>query len=265
MRLTRFAVLLLIVFGGSTWVAARPQAPTESAAQNAFGRVLQDVNAYRARGFTLARPDGVPARYSRRMEDVSEARFQSEAAALAAFASRLAAIDRQALSPATRTDAEILSRQLRDRLGELRFRAFEIPIGSREGFHFDLPALPDRSNFDTIGSYDDYIARLQSFQEHVAQGIVMMRTGLTSGRTLPRAVLDGYDAPVAAQIVSDVTTSPLHSPGVCARGSRTDPARWRGRLALVRDAGAAGVSRFSATGVHPGGADLAGAGRPARW
>jgi uncharacterized protein (DUF885 family) len=211
MRLIRVAVLLLIVSASSTWLAARTQA-SNTPAQEAFGRILQDVNAYRGRGFALARPEGVPARYSRRMEDVSEARFQAESAALRAFADRLAAIDRQALPSATRTDAEILSRQLRDRIAELQFRAFEIPIGSREGFHFDLPAMPDRSNFDAVASYDDYIAKLQSFQEHVAQRIVMMRAGLKSGRTLPRAVLDGYDEPVAAQIVSDVTSSPLYRP-----------------------------------------------------
>ncbi len=210
MRGSRALVVLALIagFGGLALLQAQPV----PAAQAEFSRVLQDVSAYRDRGFTLPRPSGVPVRYSARMEDVSEARFAGEAAALTAFAARLSAIDRTTLSPAMQTDAEILSRQLRDRLGELRFRAFEIPIGSREGFHFDLPAWPDRSAFTTVGQYDNYIARLQSFREHVAQQIVMMRAGLRSGRTLPRDVLAGYDEPVAAQIVADVTTSPLYAP-----------------------------------------------------
>lgn len=210
MRGSRTLIGLALIAGfGALAVLHAERVP---AAQAEFSRVLQDVTAYRSRGFTLPTPPGVPARYSARMEDVSDARFAGEAAALTAFAERLRAIDRTTLSPAMQTDAEILSRQLRDRLGELHFRAFEIPIGSREGFHFDLPAWPDRSAFATVGQYDNYIARLQSFREHVAQQIVMMRAGLRSGRTLPRDVLAGYDEPVAAQIVADVTTSPLYAP-----------------------------------------------------
>lgn len=216
----------------AAWLAAQTVA---SPSQEAFSRVLQDVSAFRGRGFTLPLPAGVPARYARRMEDVSEERFAKEAAALSGFADRLAAIDRAALPTAVQTDAEILSRQLRDRLNELKFRAFEIPIGSREGFHFDLPAMPDRQNFDTVQQFDDYIARLQSFQTHEAQQVAMLRAGLKSGRTVPREVLTGYDEPVAAQIVTDVTTSPLYAPftRVPATFSADDRAR------IVRDGAAA--------------------------
>jgi uncharacterized protein (DUF885 family) len=184
----------------------------DAQAPDAFARLLSDVAAYRGRGFTLPLPTGVATRYSRRLEDVSEKRYADEAAALSGFAERLAAIDRTTLPAEAQLDAEILSRQLRDRRQELRFRAFEIPIGSREGFHFELPALPDRYSFDTIVQYDEYIAKLQSFAEHASQRIAMLRAGLKSGRTVPRDVLAGYDEPVAAQIVADVTQSPLYAP-----------------------------------------------------
>jgi len=157
-------------------------------------------------------PEGVAPRYKRGREDVSGQRYQTEAVALAGFAERLAAIDRSTLTPAVQTDAEILSRQLRDRLAELRFRAFEMPIGSREGFHFDLAALADRYTFDSVNPYDDYIAKLQSFGVHASQRIAMLRAGLASGRTLPRDVLTGYDEPVAVQIFDDITKSPLYRP-----------------------------------------------------
>lgn len=207
------AVLCVVLVLGAL-VAARParDVTADAAPQDTFASVLQDVSAYRGRGFTLPLPAGVPDRYARRMDDVSEARYGAEAAALAGFAGRLAAINRTTLPAAVQTDAEILSRQLRDRLDELRYRAFEIPIGSREGFHFDLAVLPDRYAFDSVNQYDDYIAKLQSFGEHAAQRITLLRAGLKSGRTLPRDVLAGYDEPVAAQIYSDITQSPLHRP-----------------------------------------------------
>lgn len=231
MRRIRSCLVFVAVAGfGALAVAAPPAGP-----QDAFASLLQQVGTYRSRGFTLPLPEGVPQRYARRLEDVSEARFRGEAATLAEFADRLTAIDRAALSPETQTDAEILGRQLRDRIAELRFRAFEIPIGSREGFHLDLPALPDRSNFDTVGGYDDYIAKLQSFRVHAAQRIAMLRAGLKSGRTLPRDVLAGYDEPVAAQIVTDVTASPLFEP--FSRVPRMFPTEDRDRI--VRDGAAA--------------------------
>ena len=239
------ARLSLLVFLTAIIVAF----PTQPSAQasDAFTRLLSEVSAYRGRGFTLPLPAGVPARYSRRMEDVSEARYTAEATALAGFAARLEAIDRTTLPAETQLDAEILSRQLRDRRQELRFRAFEIPIGSREGFHFELPAVPDRYSFDTVGQYDNYIATLQSFGEHSSQRIAMLRAGLKSGRTVPRDVLAGYDEPVAAQIVADVTQSPLYAP--FARVPATLPAADRERIvadgaAALRDSVMPGLRTF---------------------
>jgi len=242
MRRTPLFLLVLL----TAIIVAFPTQPSAQAS-DAFTRLLSEVSAYRGRGFTLPLPAGVPARYSRRMEDVSEARYTAEAAALAGFAARLEAIDRTTLPAETQLDAEILSRQLRDRRQELRFRAFEIPIGSREGFHFELPAVPDRYSFDTVGQYDNYIATLQSFAEHATQRIAMLRAGLKSGRTVPRDVLAGYDEPVAAQIVADVTQSPLYAP--FARVPATLPAADRERIvadgaAALRDSVMPGLRTF---------------------
>lgn len=229
------------------WFVALGAVVAAAAPQDTFERLLQDVQAYRDRGFTLPLPEGTPARYARRMEDVGEERYRAEAAALAGFAARLAAIDLGALPPAVRTDAEILSAQLRDRIDELRFRAFEMPIGSREGFHFALASLPDRFRFDSVVAYDNYIASLQSFGAHAAQRIAMLRAGLKSGRTLPRAVLEGYDAPVAAQIHDDITASPLYAPftRVPAQFPEEDRARiQRDGAAALRESVMPGLRQF---------------------
>ncbi len=225
-------------------------APAAAQTEDAFALLLKDVQAFRSAGFTLPRPEGVPERYAGRMADVSPERYEREAAALAAFAARLDAIDRAALPPATQIDADILFRQLRDRLEEIRFRAHEVPIGSREGFHFDLPAWPDRSTFTTVVDYDSYIARLQSFRQHTAQQIANMRAGLKAGRTMPRALLlsnGGYDQPVAAQIVDDVKASPLYGPfaRVPTLFSEDDRARiQRDGEAALRDSVMPGLGDF---------------------
>ncbi len=197
--------------------------------------LIDEVGKYREAGHPLARPAGVDPRYAKRLEDVSERRYAEEAQTLAGFESRLGAIDRASLSPSLRPDAEILSRQFRDRQAELRFRAFEMPIGSREGFHFELTALPDKYDFDAVADFDDYIAKLQSFGEHAAQNIALLRGGLRSGRTVQKEVLVGYDQPVQALIVDDVTRSLLYGP--FTRIPATVPASERERI--LRDGTAA--------------------------
>ena len=204
--------LMFITWAGPRDARAVTTSARDETAAQAFATLLDEVQAFRRQGFALPVPDGVDTRYSARMADVSPERFARELEALDGFATRLDAIDRPALPASTQIDAEMLFRQLRDRRNEIRFRAYEVPIGSREGFHFDLAAWPDRSTFTTVDHFDNYIARLQSFRQHVALQIANMRAGLKSGRTMPRALLDGYDEPVAAQIVDDVKTSPLYGP-----------------------------------------------------
>jgi uncharacterized protein (DUF885 family) len=193
-------------------LAAASPALAEFASDAALSELIQDVSKHREKGHALALPPGVDPRYAKRLDDRSEARYAEEGDTLAGFERRLRAIDRATLSPPLQADAEILSRQFRDRRNELRFRAFEMPMGSREGFHFDISALPDKYNFDRVDEFDEYIAKLQSFREHAGQTIALLRAGLRSGRTLPRDVLGGYDEPVAALIVKEVKDSLLHRP-----------------------------------------------------
>jgi uncharacterized protein (DUF885 family) len=221
----------------------------QSPAEQSLSALIRDIGAQREKGYGMARPEGVDPRYSKRLEDVSEARYANEAKTLAEFDARLKAIDRAALTPALQTDAEILSRQLRDRQNELRFRAFEMPMGSREGFHFEISALPDRYNFDKVADFDEYIAKLQSFREHAAQNIALLRLGLKSGRTVQKGVLGGYDEPVAALIVDDVKSSGLYRP--FASIPATIPAADRERIlrdgpAALRDSVMPGLREFLA-------------------
>ncbi len=221
----RTVFALLILCGASSSALA------QSTPEQALGQLIRDIGAHREKGYVLARPEGVDPRYTKRLEDVSERRYAEEGTTLAAFDARLAAIDRTSLTPALQTDAEILSRQLRDRQDELRFRAFETPLGSREGFHFELSALPDKYNFDKVADFDEYIAKLQSFREHAAQNIALLRAGLKSGRTVPKDVLSGYDEPVEALIVDDVKKSLLYRPLASVPASFPDADRER----IVRD------------------------------
>lgn len=225
----RLAFVALLLSGLSSLALA--QGPSDEA----LTQLIQEIGKQRAKGYVLALPQGVDPRYSKRLDDVSERRYAGEARTLSDFDARLKAIDRAALSPALRTDALILERQLRDRQNELRFRAFEMPLGSREGFHFELAALPDKYSFDKVTDFDEYIAKLQSFREHASQTIDLLRAGLKSGRTVQRDVLGGYDEPVAALITEDIRESLLYRPLVSVPASFSAADRER----ILRDGSAA--------------------------
>lgn len=209
--------------------------PAQSPGEKALTQLIQDIGKQRETGYVLARPEGVDPRYAKRLEDVSERRYADETKTLAAFDERLKSIDRATLGAALQTDAEIISRQLRDRQAELRFRAFEMPMGSREGFHFEISALPDKYNFDKLADFDDYVAKLQSFREHAAQTVALLRAGLKSGRTVQKDVLGGYDEPVAALIVDNVRDSLLYRPLANLPAAFPDADRER----IIRDGAAA--------------------------
>lgn len=228
-------------------LAPSPPALAQGTSEQALNGIIRDLGAQREKGYVLPLPAGADPRYSKRLEDVSERRYEDETRALRAFEARLRAIDRTTLSPSLQTDAEIISRQLRDRLAELEFRAFEMPIGSREGFHFEISALPDKYNFDKVADFDEYIAKLQSFKEHAEQNIALLRAGLKSGRTVQEDVLGGYDEPVAALMVDDVTKSLLYRPlaAVPPSFAATDRERIVGDgTAALRDSVMPGLQEF---------------------
>lgn len=240
-----------IVFSALALMSSSLPAAAQPTADAALNALISDMAAYRKQGYPLPLPPGTDLRYSKRMESMSEQRFADEASRTAAFDVRLRAIDRAGLSKPLQLDAEIISRRLRDRANELKFRAFEMPIGSREGFHFDISALPDRYSFDKVADYDDYIAKLQSFREIATQNITLLRMGLKSGRTVQKDVLGGYDEPVAALIVDDedVKNSLLYQPLNRIPGSFTAADRERitcdGAVAL-RDSVMPGLRDFLA-------------------
>ncbi len=183
-----------------------------AAAQNSDAdRELLDIiaaaQAIQREDHTLPLPEGVDERYGDRLEAVSVDRFTQELAALEEVHARLRRLDRSSLSAESDTDGAILSMRLGSRISELRHRGYLLPIGSRYGFHFGFASMPESRNFLTATDYDDYIARLQSFREHTAQQIAILRQGIVVGWVLPTAVLDGYEMTAGQHVVDEVETS----------------------------------------------------------
>jgi len=125
---------------------------------------------------------------------------------------RLRAIEPNALSPADRIDRDMFERELRDAVAEHEFGAWRMPWNADSGFHTALAQLPSFVPLATVRDYEGYIARLRAMPVFVRQQVALLREGLRAGFTLPRVVLDGYDATIRAHVVDDPDQSVFAAP-----------------------------------------------------
>ncbi len=159
------------------------------------------------------------------------------------FLAELDRIDLAKLPAEDQTNAAIFRRQLATRIADFELGDWEMPFNADSGFHTGFAQLPDQVPLADARGYDNYVARLRAWPEHVAQQIANMREGVRRGMTVPRVVLAGYDGTIAAHVVDDPEKSVFWRP--FTRIPATVPEAERERL---RNAGRAAI----AEGVVPG-------------
>jgi uncharacterized protein (DUF885 family) len=145
-------------------------------------------------------PSVSPGDFDRRLKDARD------------FLRRVQSIDREDLTQSERIDARLFEHLMRDRVAEYTFRSHLIPITNREGFHVEFPQLPEIMPLASVEDYENYISRLERFVEYAEQNIELMREGIDEGMTLPKVVLEGYEATLEPHIVEDPTESLLFAP-----------------------------------------------------
>ncbi len=101
----------------------------------------------------------------------------------------LAAIDRAALAPATRTHAALLEHELRERIARAVFHPEQAPVTQLSGPQRDLVELQAQLSFVTERNFADYIARLEKVPAYLDQVTANLRAGLKAGRTPPKVTL----------------------------------------------------------------------------
>ena len=106
----------------------------------------------------------------------------------------------------------IFVKQIDNYIAAYEIKSYLIPFNSDSGFYMELAGLPQNSDFSKLEGYHNYLARLHQMPRVMDQYIVLMRKGLALGFTQPRAVLDGRDGPIKAQIVDSADESPFFAP-----------------------------------------------------
>ncbi|MEJ2086547.1 MAG: DUF885 domain-containing protein, partial [Acidobacteriota bacterium] len=103
-------------------------------------------------------------------------------------------------------------RRATDRLKDLEFKSYLIPITNEVGFHTTFASLPTRMPFATVEDYENYLARLAAYPSFCEQNIELMRRGMEIGFVLPRVVLEGYEATILPHTAEDPTQTVFWRP-----------------------------------------------------
>lgn len=136
-------------------------------------------------------------------------------ALIAQYEPRLAAIDRSALDPEHQLTYEIFRRNLENaRRGE-RFPSHLVPLNQffnwTAGF-VQMGAGTGLHPFRTVKDYDDFLSRIQGFEQAVDVSIANMREGMRTGIVQPRVLMERVLPQLSAHVVDDVTTSLFWGP-----------------------------------------------------
>ena len=128
------------------------------------------------------------------------------------FRRQLDGIAREDLPPAEALSYDIWKRLIDNEIRELELGGFRLPLSKVWGFHLAFPDCYLSMPFGNAEDYEKYIARLNAFPRYVADQIELMRAALQQGFIPPRAILDGVDEAIRAQMVTEPADSVLYQP-----------------------------------------------------
>ncbi|MFZ5608239.1 MAG: DUF885 domain-containing protein [Pseudomonadota bacterium] len=187
---------LLILTLSLATAPARGQSPRQ-----AFQALLDDHWAWvLEQNPTFATSLGVRD-YDDRLGRLSLAAMDEALAKQQAFAKRLHAIDRQALTPADQLNYQLFERDLNMDIEAGGFGQRAMLFTTYYGWHSALSGLPDDLPFFTRADYESYVARLNDIPRYNAEGIATTRWAIAHGYVQPCAALEGFEKSIATHVV----------------------------------------------------------------
>jgi uncharacterized protein (DUF885 family) len=148
-----------------------------------------------------------------RLDDVDATSQQLRLAYWQDVLKKLDGVDVAQLSPANQVNYAIYREQIGNFVADQRFKNWQMPFNSDSAFWSDIRYALGGDHLRTARDYDGYLDRLSQIPTYFDQQIANMRAGLKRGFSVPRAVLDGRDASIAAVAeLKDPTRSSFYQP-----------------------------------------------------
>jgi uncharacterized protein (DUF885 family) len=117
------------------------------------------------------------------------------------------------LSPANQVNYAVYREQIGNFIADQKFMNWQMPFNSDSAFWSDLGYDLGGDHLRTVDDYRKYLDRLDQIPAYFDQQIANMRAGLKRGFSVPREVLKGRDASIAAVAeLKDPTQSSFYEP-----------------------------------------------------
>ncbi|MDQ6646846.1 MAG: DUF885 family protein [Pseudomonadota bacterium] len=148
-----------------------------------------------------------------RIDDVDAASQQRRLAYWQDVLKQLDAVNTGQLSSANQTHYAIYHEQIGNFVADQKFGNWQMPFNSDSAFWSDIDYALGGDNLRTADDYEKYLDRLGQIPAYFDQQIANMRLGLKRGFSVPRQVLKGRDASIAAVAeLKDPTLSSFYAP-----------------------------------------------------
>lgn len=253
------ALILAACAGGSPRTAEAPSAPEPAAPSAAPTPTSTSTSTSTVEPHSQRVDPGVVADFEALIAEPSsprsapdeggdlEAPRRAQLAWLEDQQARWEAIDPALLPADRRIDHDIFGRLLRDRIGELRYRAYLMPFTTFVPFYGSFPETADQARLGSVQAAESYIRRMNGWNAQVESTIALMRRGLRDGVTIPRLIVEPIPGEVAVHLVDDPTDSRFWTPLEAMSEAVPDSARARleaEALAAIDTSVVAGYRRF---------------------
>jgi uncharacterized protein (DUF885 family) len=151
-------------------------------------------------------------RYDDRLPSDSPESQRRRAEATDGFLRDLARIDPSRLSAADRISHDIFKLTLEERRDSLNFNEQLLPLNADSGFHTDFAQVRREMRFQSARDYEAYVSRLRAFPTYMDENMALLREGLRTGITIPRASLAGIETSIAPLAAEDPARSAFWEP-----------------------------------------------------
>lgn len=128
------------------------------------------------------------------------------------FQYRLEVIDRSSLSEEDQLNYDIFKVQLENSIKAYEQNHHFLPLNGWWDYHAVIADLPNRVPLNNVEDYENYVSRLEQFDDYNSGYIERMKKGMDVGVVRPKAVFDDYLASIEANIKENVRESALFEP-----------------------------------------------------
>jgi uncharacterized protein (DUF885 family) len=161
-----------------------------------------------------------------KLNDVSLANADRQAATAKQFLERLVAIPQADLSQAERTNKGILIRMLSAQVEANKFGQRMMLFSTYDSWHQGFVGLPLRLQFETRDDYASYLARLTAYPKLNVEAIAISRQAIAKGYVQPCEALGGFEKTISGAVDGDPKATAFFEPFTRKRPVSISAAEW---------------------------------------